>query len=294
MENQMQTTGTKALSTPVNTMAGEVMRSDIIVPYVVLAQGQSESVQERKAQLGDIIRSTNFEKLGDPDKPIDVVFLHYPKTQWIIENKPVGAQRYQYVRTEPRNATNETDTWNFFADLEGHTFDPKDKSKEPKLYQEGDKNVIPWRRVKQFLVFGILPKDMEEFEKEMAKAEKGEMPDITKALTPVLFSFRSTSYKAGKEICTFFTKAAAMKVPAWKYSVPLVDYLEKNDDGSFYVWKTDQNKIKPVKKEFLPIIENWVDIVMGGQLKAHDEGEAQTYANPQEKTVDKARAEKVL
>lgn len=243
----------------------EVMRSDILVPYVVLAQGMSDSVKERKAQLGDIVRSTNFEKLGDPDSPVDVIFLHYPQTRWIIEKKPKGASRFEFVRAEPRNASNETESWSFWLD------------EDDNQVEETTKGAIEHRRVKQLLVYAILSKDIEASQAEMAKIEKGELPDVSKALTPVLMSFRSTSYKAGKELCTFHTKASSMGIPIYRYSLAVSDVMDKNDEGSFYTWKVDQNKAKAVPKEHLVIVEKWAAIVAQGTLKADDAAEGESY-----------------
>lgn len=238
----------------------EIIRTDIIVPYIVCCQGQSESVQQRKAQLGDIVRSTNFEKVGSTDEPVEVIFLHYPKANWIVEKK-LG-QKFEYVRTEPRNAKNETDAWSFWCDEDGNEL------------VEQKKGAIEYRRVKQLLVFAILPRDIEAANIELKKIEEGELPDPSKALTPVLMSFRSTSYKAGKEVCTFFTKAASMNVPIWKYALGVTNTLEKNDDGSFYVWKVDQVKPKAVHKANLPLIERWVSIVSSGSgLHADENGD---------------------
>lgn len=242
----------------------EVLRSDILIPYVVLAQGQSESVQQRKAVIGDIVRSTNFEKLGDPEHPLDAIFLHYPKAFWIIEKK-LGS-RFEYVRSEPRTAANEVFPWSFWCDSEGAEV------------QQGTRGAIEYRRVKQLLAFAILPRDIEAAEVELKKMEAGDLPDPSKALTPVIMSFRSMSYKAGKEICTFHSQASSMNIPIWKYMLKVGNSFEQNDEGSFYTWKVDRTKITPVKKEHLPMVERWVNIISQGQaLQTDDTAEKESY-----------------
>ena len=244
----------------------EIIRTDIIVPYLVCAQGLSESVLQRKAQLGDIVRSTNFEVVGSTDSPVDVIFLHYPKANWIVEKKM--GQKFEYVRTEPRNAKNETDSWSFWCDEDGNEL-PEQK-----------KGAIEYRRVKQLIVFAILVKDIAASNEELKKMDAGELPDPSKALTPVLISFRSTSYKAGKEVCTFYSKAASMNIPMWKYALSIGNTLEKNDEGSFYVWKVDQNKPKPVSKDYLATVERWVGIVSSGiGLQIHEAQESSNENN---------------
>lgn len=264
MENQMQPRQQAGVpSTHVNH--AQVLRTDILVPYVVIAQAMSESVQERKAQMGDIVKSTNFEKLGDPDHPLEVIYLHYPKSNWVIEQKPKGGGRFEYRKTIPRDASNELLPWTFWADDDGNECQPTDKG------------ASEWRRTKQLLVFAILPRDIEAAQAEMAKVEKGELPDPNKALTPVLLSFRSTSYKAGKEVCTFFTQAASMKVPIWKYTLPLGCTFEQNDEGKFYTWKVDRNKTKAVPKDQLVFVEEWVGMLTSVNLKADDAADSESY-----------------
>ena len=238
----------------------EVLRTDIIVPYLVTCQGLSEAVIQRKAQLGDIVKSTSFEKAGDTENPVEVIFLHYPKMNWIVEKKNVKG-KFEYVRTEPRNAKNDTDSWSYFCDENGVEL------------PEFKKGAIEYRRVKQLLAFAILSKDIVAAEAEMKKIEDGDLPDPSKALTPVLVSFRSTSYKAGREVCSFYTRADSMRVPIWRYSLALSNASETNDEGTFYVWKVDSNKPKAVPKEHIPLVERWVGLVTAGGLRADDQAE---------------------
>lgn len=252
----------------VQTEANEpILRSDIMVPYLVIGQGMSESVKERKAQIGDILRSTNFEKLGDPDTPLDIIFLHYPKSNWIYEQKT--GNRFEYRRTEPRTAANETLEWYFYGDKDGNELPP------------GTPGGSEWRRLKQLLVFAILPKDIVSAEAELKKIESGDLPDPTKALTPILVSFRSMSYKAGKEVSTFFTQAKSMRVPIHRYMLQIGAKMEQNDDGSFYIWSVDRTRPKGVSKEHLPLVQQWVDLLNQGavNIQAHNEAEGETYGN---------------
>lgn len=228
----------------------EVLKSDIIVPFMSLGQGQSEAVQQRKVQLGDIYKSTNPTKMGDPDHPIDAIFLHYPKADWVLEQK--GKAKFEFRKTEARTASNETFPWSFWADDDGNEMEP------------GAKGATEWRRVKRLTVFAILPADIAAAQAEIDKASKGELPDPSKALTPVVFSFRSTGYKTGKEVGTFFTQAQSMKTPVWRYQIPMFPVLEQNDEGSFYVWKTDRTKAKGVAPEHLAMVSEWAALINQG------------------------------
>lgn len=235
----------------------EVLNSDIKIPYIILGQGLSDAVVEKKVAVGDIFRSTNQEILGNAINPLDVIFLHYPHANWVIEFKPKGSERWKYVKTESRNAGNETLPWYFWADENGSEFN-KDTGV---IYEEGAKGALPWRRVKQLRVFAVLLSDIKASQEEIAKAEAGELPDPSKALTPVVFSFRSTSYDAGKDICTFVTRALSVKQPVWKYVVQLGCYLDKNDDGTFTVWKADMAKPKGVPRDQVGLVEEWANMV---------------------------------
>lgn len=232
--------------------------------------------------MGNIVKSTSLQKFGDPEKPTNVVFLHYPKSDWVIERKE--GSRFKYVRTEPRNAANETLPWTFWAFEDGT------------LCDENDKGAQEWRRVKRLSVFGIMPDDIAAAQAEMKKVEADELPDPSKALTPVMLSFRSSSYQAGKEVCTFFTQAQSMNVPIWKYQLELGCKLEKNDDGSFYVYVIDRNKCKGLSKDHQAIVEGWANLVNSQPqaIQVDETGEDQAYGNSKEaKTVSQATKNQV-
>lgn len=235
-------------STEVNQEVAEVLRSDIILPYLTVAQAMSEAVAERKAQIGDIIRTTDRVKYGDPDKPVDIIFLGAPATKWIYENKN-NSEKWKFHHIEARTASNEVLPWYFFADEDGNEL------------PENDKRAIPWRRVKQLLAFAILPEDIAAAEAEMKKLDEGGLPDPSKALTPLAVSFRSTSYNAGKDVSTLFTQAKSMRTPIWRYQVQICCKQEKNDDGTFYVWTVDRAKPTAVKAEFLDQVKFWAEML---------------------------------
>lgn len=261
MNQVTETTAKTNLPSTYVDQGPEVLKSDIILPYVLLAQGMSDAVQERKVQLGDIYRSTTTEKLGDPEHPLEVILLNYPKSDWVIEQKT--GSKFEYRGTMPRTAKNEDIPWSYFADHEGVEV------------PEGSKGATEWRRVKRMMVYALLPRDVLAHHEELKKVEAGDLPDPNKALTPVILSFRSSSYKAGKECANLFIKARTMKTPVWRYQATLSNYLDKNDDGTFYVWKLDA-AVKAVPKELLTMVEEWVSIVNSGtQLKADDQADTQ-------------------
>ncbi len=273
METQVQ--GKAVAQRPKNeiaTISGapeEILSSDIKIPYVILGQGLSQAVIDKKVSVGDIFRSSTSEILGDEKKGIDVVFLHYPKTLWVVEFKPKGSDRWKYKGMIPRDAKNETLPWYYFADENGITINGQTGAE----FQEGDKGCLPWRRVKLLRAFGILLSDIQGAADEMKKAENGELPDPSKALTPVVFSFRSSSYDAGKDITSFCQRAMGFKQPAFKYVVKLNVKVDKNDEGTFAIWKADTSKPQAVPREHSELIETWANVVNKNhdQIKTDDQ-----------------------
>jgi hypothetical protein len=258
MKNEMQTQATNlpATSAPPQT---KILASDVVVPRLLLMQGMSDLVNDRKANIGDMVKNSTAEKLGDPEHPIQIIPLAEPTPTWIIEFKRKGDQKWGFKGVEPRNASNADLPWRFEADKDGKPLTP------------GQTSDFEWRRVQCLTLYALLPADIEAFMVEEAKAAAGEMPDTSKALTPVLVTFRSTGFKAGKEVSTFFTEVAQFKLQAWKFSISLGCVLDKNDLGTYYVFKVDR-KSTPVKKEHLPKVEYWANIVASTSLRTDDTG----------------------
>jgi hypothetical protein len=238
----------------------EILSSDIIIPRLLLMQGLSEAVSERKKtpdnqviQQGDMIRSTTLEKLGDPDKPVEFVPLKMV-AQWILSEK-IG-QKFEFRKSIPRTAANEDLAWE---------------------YKE---NGIDWRRTKSLDVYALLPQDVAAYQTEMAKvAETGDLPDLNKTLLPVVISFRSTSFTAGRTIATFFAQVRdALRVDpnvkSYGYTLPLTCYQDKNDKGSYYVFKVGAPK--KLATELFPEAERWFQTMTVIQNVKVDESEADT------------------
>lgn len=225
----------------------EILSSDILVPRLLLMQGLSEFVKERKAQPGDIMRSTTVEKVGDPTQPLEFIPLKVVNA-W-AESEVVGGKA-EFKKSIPRTPDNEHYPWDFFRNPQGQEFD-----------KPGQLGATAWKRMKSINCFGILPGDIDAFEAEMKKAaESGEMPDLTKTILPVMISFRSTSFKAGQAISTFFAQVEEMKrsVPTIKhyaYTLPLSCADDKNDKGSYYIFKVGAPKKLDAK--YLAVAERW-------------------------------------
>jgi hypothetical protein len=236
--------------------------SDIVIPKILLMQGLSDFVAQRKAQLGDIVRSTTCEKLGSPEKTIDIIPLSFPTSQWVIELKPAGSTKFEYKKMVPRDAKNSGLPWSFLANQEGDEVAP------------GTPNAIEARRVQRLACYALLPADIEADLLEKKRAQDGDMPDLSKALMPVLVAFRSLSFQAGKEIVSFFTQAASFKTQAWRYVIKLGCKMEQNDKGTFYIFTIDRAKPVPSfgkdDAERKAVIEYWANVVSTTQLKVDE------------------------
>jgi len=188
----------------------EILSSDIIIPKLLLMQGLSELVNERKASQGDMIRSTSGEKLGNPEKPVEFIPLTF-YNQWIIQE--LVGKKYEFRGFEPMNAKNQDLPWDY------------------------EQNGTKWKRVKSINVYALLPEDIKREREEVKKARvQGGLPDPNTALMPVLISFRSTSYTAGKAVVTHFARAQKYDVRGYVSTLKLACQQDKNDLGSFYVF----------------------------------------------------------
>lgn len=208
------------LSTQVNKTEA-VLKSDVVIPKILLMQGLSKFVQERRAIAGDMVRSNNAEKLGDDKTSVNIIPLAIQNLWMISENANGDGKKYEFRRYEPRTAANETDPWDFI--------------------EAGTK----WKRTKVMNLYALLPTDIEAQAAEFKKFEEtGEM-DVDKALLPVVIPFRNTSFKAGKSVATLFAKADSVArtlgkpVPTFGTTVKLSCTQEKNDKGAFFVYTAE-------------------------------------------------------
>src|SRR6478736_4784251 len=133
--------------------------SDIVIPKVLLMQGLSDLVAERKAQLGDIVRSTTAEKLGSPEKTLEFIPLSFPTSQWVIEMKKPGGNKFEYKKMIPRTAANSQLEWNFFADKDGNEV------------PAGTPGAFEAKRVQRLSLYALLPQDIEADLTEKKKME---------------------------------------------------------------------------------------------------------------------------
>jgi hypothetical protein len=249
------------LATQSGASAQETLRSDVVVPRLLLMQQMSEFVtnkektpEGKRLESGMLIRSTNKEVLAQAEdleggaKELEIIPLSYTNT-WVIQMK-VG-QKYEYKAQMPRTARNENDQ-----------------------FEWKEKDGSEWRRVKTINLFCLLGSDIEAEAAELKKLqETGEQPDLNKMLLPVVISFRSTSFQAGKEVATHFAKAQSLvKYGAKPYGTSMILRIlpEKNDKGAYYVMRTAPGKKVP--KENFEKAGEWATVVSTSNVKVDSEG----------------------
>lgn len=227
-----------------NTVTEDVLRSDIVLPSILLMQGLSEFVKERKAQSGDIVRSKPFQLLGGPDKPLDFIPITFTNG-WRI-GEIVGG-REEFRGREARNSGNEDLPWEF------------------------EKNGAKWKRTKTINLYALLPADIEAELAEKARCEKdGEIFDLDKTLMPVAIEFRSTGYNAGKAISTHFQKAKMHNALPYNYVLRLSCSAESNAKGDYYVYDVVTSPEK-LKKDYMPLTAQWAETLRTAKVEIHEE-----------------------
>lgn len=227
---------TKAVGAVVNNQSWGsegVDASDVVIPKLLLMQGQSEFVASGKAKAGDIARSTTSEILGGSQKGVEIIPILSFKT-WV--NLEENGSRFEYRGAEPVTAANVND---------------------PLEWVQGGKK---WRRDKCLNFYVLLPQDIAREAAAMSNLEKtGAFPDPKDALLPCVLSFRRTSYGAGKTLSTHFIQAAHFHRPPAVSRFLLTSKMEKNDKGTFYIFEVANAGLTEEKD--LDVCRRWYETI---------------------------------
>lgn len=279
MGNDLAKNDNRALATQQEQGGERILNSDVLIPRLLLMQGLSDFVTDRDKSLagvpiqqGDMVRSTNKEVIGSADgEALEFIPLTF-SNQWMIQE--LVGKKYEYRKVIPRD-----------GGLHDSSKPEEDKTGEG-LPWDFKLNGTDWRRVKVFNVFALLTSDIEAFNVEIKRAqESGDMPDLNKTLLPLLISFRSTSYNAGKAVATHFTKAASMAkygTKAYGFTLKLEAQQEKNEKGTYYVFTVGQGrKCNPTE---LAAAADWVGMLKSGPVKVDETIEDGSSATTEEET----------
>lgn len=77
---------------------------NIIIPKIMLMQGQSELVLEGKARLGDLVNSLTNTLLGGMEKAITLIPFYLQEFWYVF--KVISADKEEFLRVESMNASN--------------------------------------------------------------------------------------------------------------------------------------------------------------------------------------------
>ncbi len=235
--------------------ADQILKSDIVLPKVLLMQALSDFVKQKKAQSGDIVRSGTSESLAKQGEVLEFIPLTYTNLWMLSEDEKGKGNKtdFKFRGYEPRTPSNEGLDWDF--------------------RQDG----TAWKRTKVMSLYALLASDIEKFEKAMAGfKETGDMPDLDAALLPVVIQFRNTSFKAAKDVSTLFLKAKELEaqmgisVPAYGRTMKLQAVEESKDDNDYYVLTVTGGST--TKKEYLPHAKRWKETIaqMDGNIQVDD------------------------
>lgn len=218
--------------------------SDILIPRVLLMQPMSELVTSDRVKVGDLLKSTTKEVLGNKENPFKFIPILSFKT-WILEEK-IG-QRFEFRGIEEMNAGNKDDELEW-KDATGNTF----------------------RRNRCINFYALLPEDIRTERNALEAAGRGELPDPDDALLPILISFQRTGYQAGKELITHFAKAQHFQIPPAVTTFQMRSVMEKNDKGTYYVPAVD--KFGKTSVEDLAVCKKWYETLSKSRVKVDEEG----------------------
>lgn len=254
MSNAVQKTETNLPTTARPPVAQEILRSDVIIPKILLMQSMSDFVKDKasdpsgkRIEDGMWVRSTTKEIVGMPDHPLEFIPLLFTN-QWM--NQELVGKKMEFRGYEPRTAKNESLEWDF------------------------TKDGTDWRRTKVLTVFALLPMDVATELAAVARYQKtGEVPDLDATLLPVVIQFKSTGFKTGMVVATHFAKAAGMaqygaKAHGYKLSLSAVE--EKNDLGSFFVPQIGAKTTKATSEEIAQA-DKWLAVLGSGDQVKIDE-----------------------
>lgn len=223
MTKAVAKTGETQLAAPAQRVAPKVEASDILIPRIFLQQPMSDLVSESKAKPGDLVRSTTKTVIATNGKPLEILPLTFFKT-WEIRNRRMDEQRFGFVRIEPYSV---------------------DNCNLPNEWQE--ENMV-WRRYITLNVYCLLVDDIKKDEEAFAKAMESGDIDTDDSLLPVLISFKSTSYPAGKVLTSYFGKLDDFSertgnvFPYYYNTFKLGSEFVKKDENKYYVYTVTKDR----------------------------------------------------
>lgn len=231
----------------------QVDPTDVQIPKLLIGQNMSEAVTDGLVGIGEIYLSTSKTVLGGWKKgsdrigyiPVEFIPLSMYKT-WVISKLVKG--KFEFERIDQFKLGQSSLPWEF------------------------EEDGVQMKREMSLNFYGLLPNQLEADAKVRKKImETGEMPEETPdPVVPVLIQFKSTSYKNGKVLASYFAQVADfMSIPGSKvkpYNVMfnLSSEKVKNDKGTFFVWNAARGSA--TSKDYRDVCEFWLNVVKGQNL----------------------------
>lgn len=251
-----------ALAVAQPTVKSNALQGDLTIPRVLLLQQMSELVKQRKGFPGQIVTSPEGRVLGginhpgEPSTYFNVIPLAM-STSWTIMAK----EGNRWIGTEPRTVENDSLPWEF-------------------TNEEGE----DCKRIKTVDLIALLESDVAGEATGSVEVDEDGVPiDLDAAVVmPKAFSFRSTSFVAGKAVSTFFAKvqSASAQHPntrPWRFMLPIGCIEDSNEHGDFYVFDVGGTQKTP--KEYHEIAAKWYEQVQRSSVKIEDEAVAESQAS---------------
>ena len=227
------TKGAVAELSDTNWAMPDINPQNILSTRLYLMQGLSELVSEGKAKLGDIVKSTTGEIVCPKGEAIEMLPLMV-REYWLLFKRVGG--KYEFSGVESLAADNINGPLDFVRDG------------------------LEYKRDRSLDVYMLLKADIRREAEALKKVAEGMYPDPDDCLMPVVVSFRRTSFRAGKEIITQCAKAAAFSAPPFTKSILLSAEVEKNDSGTYAVFKKIAGGTMSTVEE-LKVCKKWYDII---------------------------------
>lgn len=231
---------------PIDTMGFD--KSDIIIPRLILMQGQSELVADGTFKTGDVVNMLTNEKVGNLEAPVEFVpVCNLPKTIKIMKKAPKKS-RFEWEATMTQTA--------FLIDrfgedaLKSKTEDDLLRSME---LEEVQSNGDTLRYDKCLNFYGLLST-------EVARDEG----------FPFIITFTRSSYPAGKQLATHFMRSNMLRQKPYGKAVKLSPKMDQNDDGDKYA----VSQILPSRAatgQEIQVAESWLPFLTSGKAQVQDD-----------------------
>lgn len=190
--------------------AANISASDVQVPCLILAQSNSEFVQDRNSNIkaGDFVHSITKEVYGSTDeKPVSLVVFDMFKTM-IVSDVTGGGKKWL-----------ETKEWSEEMELE-----PYEEIFEGRTIRK--------EKCFNFCCFKSL--DVREVKK----------PDGSTgyAASPIIVKFKGGSLKNGKRLNQLFVDYLQFGAPSWASEILLKAKLEEKDGSKYWAYDFEQGE----------------------------------------------------